>query len=395
MIFSFSNEQLIESGAVHTAQEISRQPAVWVETYHLIRSKTEEIDAFIKGILAKHQQVRVILSGAGTSSFIGHTILPYLQKITDGHVFSMESIATTDLVSNPGYFLKKNEPTILISFSRSGSSPESVASVELTEQLVDNSYHIVLTCSPEAKLAKKAEAQTNTLLLLLPPDANDQGFAMTASFTSMMLAALLIFDRNRLKELENVIELIAKLGKNIIAEKGKQIDEIAKVPFKKIVYLGSGVFSRLAQEAALKMLELTGGDIPVSFDSSLGFRHGPKSIMDADTLVVVFLSNHPYTRKYDLDILREISKEESKGKLVSISGSYDEEAEKLCDWFLYHEDVSSLGEEDVYLTFVHVLYAQILALEKSMLLGFLPDNPSPSGSVNRVVQGVTIYKFEP
>ena len=116
--------------------------------------------------------------------------------------------------------------------------------------------------------------------------------------------------------------------------------------------------------------------------------------MDADTLVVVFLSNHPYTRKYDLDILREISKEESKGKLVAISGSYDEEAEKLCDWFLYHEDVSSLGEEDVYLTFVHVLYAQILALEKSMLLGFLPDNPSPSGSVNRVVQGVTIYKFE-
>ncbi len=41
------------------------------------------------------------------------------------------------------------------------------------------------------------------------------------------------------------------------------------------------------------------------FDSPLGFRHGPKSVMDADTLAVVFVSADPYTRRYDLDIVAE------------------------------------------------------------------------------------------
>lgn len=36
--------------------------------------------------------------------------------------------------------------------------------------------------------------------------------------------------------------------------------------------------------------------------------------------MILFL---PYTRKYDLDMLREISKEESKGMVVAISGFYD------------------------------------------------------------------------
>ena len=70
--------------------------------------------------------------------------------------------------------------------------------------------------------------------------------------------------------------------------------------------LGSGPFVGLAHEAQLKILELAAGINATSWDSSMGYRHGPKSFVDEHTLVFDFVSNNPYTRQYDLDILDEI-----------------------------------------------------------------------------------------
>lgn len=48
----------------------------------------------------------------------------------------------------------------------------------------------------------------------------------------------------------------------------------------------------------------------------------------------------------------------------------------------------------MYITFIYILYGQILALYKSIALGITPDNPCPSGSVNRIVQGVTVHPYK-
>ena len=40
-----------------------------------------------------------------------------------------------------------------------------------------------------------------------------------------------------------------------------------------------------------------------------------------------------------------------------------------------------------------VLFAETLALTKSLSLGITPDNPCPTGEVNRVVKGVTLYPY--
>ncbi|MDL0415627.1 tagatose-6-phosphate ketose isomerase, partial [Clostridioides difficile] len=45
------------------------------------------------------------------------------------------------------------------------------------------------------------------------------------------------------------------------------------------------------------------------YDSPMGFRHGPKSFIDENTLVFEFVSNCLYTRKYDLDVLEEIKRD--------------------------------------------------------------------------------------
>lgn len=395
MLLGYTEEQLTKLGAIHTAKEIAQQPRLWEETYQIIKTQKPVIDRFFARIAERYESVRIIFTGAGTSAFIGETIAPYVKKITDAHRFSIESIATTNIVSNPLYYLQKEMPTLMISFARSGNSPESIAAVELGEQLIDDFYHIALTCNPAGELAKKTQGQAGGLLILMPEDANDLGFAMTGSFTCMLLSALLLFDRDHLEEKAEAIRYAAATGKQIVTEKQNRMFEIAHSSFAKIVYLGSGVFCGLAREASLKMLELTGGMIPVTYDSPLGFRHGPKSIIDDDTLVVLFLSSDEYTRKYDLDILRELKSEGTKTKLLAISDWDAGEIHGLCDWHVSNQKQRSYAGDDVYLSLPYIMYAQLLAWKKSLLLGFAPDNPSPSGSVNRVVQGVTIYPFHP
>jgi tagatose-6-phosphate ketose/aldose isomerase len=225
----------------------------------------------------------------------------------------------------------------------------------------------------------------------MPEEANDQSFAMTSSFTTMLLSVLLLFHVEQIHTWEKTIDDLIQAGYSIISENEKSLKELASSAFTKVVYLGSGVFEGLAREASLKLLELTGGMIPSSFDTSLGFRHGPKSILDKDTIVFVFLSGDSYTRKYDLDILEEIYRETNRGKVVAISSIKDAVAKTNCDLF-YHVNLPNIND-DILLSFPYILYAQTFAMYKSINLGFSPDNPSPSGVVNRVVKGVTIHPY--
>jgi tagatose-6-phosphate ketose/aldose isomerase len=48
---------------------------------------------------------------------------------------------------------------------------------------------------------------------------------------------------------------------------------------------------------------------------------------------------------------------------------------------------------DLELAPLFVLVAQSYALLQSLALGLTPDRPDPSGTVNRVVQGVTIHPW--
>jgi tagatose-6-phosphate ketose/aldose isomerase len=380
------------SGAVHTTREITQQPRLWNETFEIMLDHQHQLNQFIKKMKDKHSEVRVILTGAGTSAFVGETILPFIRKLAVHQGMTLECIATTDLVSNPNLYFDRDIPTMIISFARSGNSPESLAAVRLGEQLVKDFYGITFTCNKGGLLANHTKEKDHHVVIYMPEEANDQGFAMTSSFTTMLLSVLLLFQGERIHTLEKVIEDISKAGEEMIEAAKQELVPFAALPFTKVVYLGSGVFQGLARESSLKLLELTGGTVSSFFDSSLGFRHGPKSILDQETMVFIYLSCDPYTRAYDMDILKELYREDNRGKVIAISSVKDDEAESHCDVFL------SAGLEnvrdDIFLTFPYVIYAQLFAMYKSMDLGFSPDNPSPSGLVNRVVKGVTIYPYE-
>ncbi|XRG78259.1 SIS domain-containing protein [Rossellomorea sp. GAMAL-10_SWC] len=386
-----SEYERMNVGAGHTAKEIAQQPRLWNETKDILLFNRDRILTFLKSVKNKHDQLRIILTGAGTSAFVGDTVLPYLKQTVNNKKIVVESIATTNIVSNPYSYLSKDLPTIMISFARSGNSPESLAAIHLGEQVIDDFYGIVFTCNQDGLLAQKKKNDHNHLVIYMPEEANDQGFAMTSSFTTMLFSALLLFNIDQIHTWEKKVDELIQAGHSIISGSEQSIKQLANSSFQKVVYLGSGVFEGLAREASLKLLELTGGTIPSTFDTSLGFRHGPKSILDKDTVVFVFLSSNPYTRQYDLDILEEIYKETNRGKVVAISSLKDQVAEEYSDLF-YYVDLPKINE-DIFLTFPFILYAQTFAMYKSINLGFSPDNPSPLGVVNRVVKGVTIHPF--
>ncbi|MFP5105312.1 SIS domain-containing protein [Neobacillus sp. C211] len=388
-MFTLTQDKLLPLGASITTAEIKQQPDLWDETFALFTKKSIEIREFLQKLSSKHNRVRVIFTGAGTSAYVGETITPYLKEKVDEKQWELLSIPTTTLVSNPYQFLKADFPTLLVSFARSGNSPESVAAVQLAEQIVTDLYQLTITCSQDGKLATRAKDDENHLLLLMPKKSNDQGFAMTGSFTCMALTALLVFDPLSVGEKLAIVRTIRHMGESVI-NREDIIQKMIDTDFERIVYLGSASLEGLTREAQLKVLELTAGKISTSFDSSLGFRHGPKSFVNEKSLVFVFVSNHPYTRLYDLDLLQELKQDNIANYICAIA--VDGETNYDGETFSFGREAQDVP--DAYLALPFVMIGQTVSLLASIKVGNTPDTPSPSGTVNRVVKGVTIHEYK-
>ncbi len=97
------------------------------------------------------------------------------------------------------------------------------------------------------------------------------------------------------------------------------LEELVRARYQRVVYLGSGALKGLAREAALKMLELTDGRVIAAADSPLGFRHGPKTILNGQSLVVVFLCNDPHARRYDLDLIAELTRDAVAARVITVA----------------------------------------------------------------------------
>ena len=370
---------LTRSGAVWTAREIAQQPASWLRTQDLIREHAESIVDFLTPLLAR-TDLRIILTGAGSSAFIGECLAPLLLRQLGRRV---EAIATTDLLSGPTQYLQRDVPTLLVSFGRSGSSPESVAVVDLAERLLSECHQLVFTCNEQGTLYQRCRERPRSLAILLPPETHDQSFAMTSSFTAMMLAASLVFCGSESAH----VEQLARATSDLIAEHNAAMRTLAAESYSRVVYLGSNGFKALAREAALKLLELTDGKVVAAFDSPLGFRHGPKTIVTHDTLVFVFVSNDPYTRRYDLDLLRELRSDGQAGRIIAITAQPLDIATQADSVRVAH--LATAGDGELY--FPYIVCGQLYAFHRALALGNTPDQPSQTGTVTRVVHGVTIH----
>lgn len=369
-------------GGQYTAEEIAQQPALWDALADALEHAQARLDGFIGDWLGDPLR-RVIFTGAGSSGFIAEMVADHVNASFPADV---RAVHTTSLLTHPDLYLQRERPTLLVSFGRSGSSPESVAAVELVRDCVDETRFLDITCNAEGELARRGKGRADTCTLLMPPASCDRAFAMTSSLTCMLLAALATFDAAAWPRRLAQLRTVAALAREAQAQWEPALEALAASAHARVIYLGSGPLEGWSREAALKLLELTAGCVPAFANTPLGFRHGPKSLLDRDTLVVMVRSTRPLARRYERDLLDELRRDGVAGRVLSLGPALEGDADDVA------LPVPALP--DPWLAPLWLGFAQRYALRRSAALGFTPDNPFPSGTVNRVVQGVIIHPHD-
>ena len=369
-------------GARWTAEEVAQQPALWREVARAAATAPR-----VPADLLAREDLRVVLTGAGTSAFAGGLLAPALARALGRRV---DAVATTDVVPSPADAFADDVPTRLVSFARSGDSPESLAATRLADQLLTECHHLVVTCNPDGALARAHADVDRSTVLLMPPAADDRAFAMTSSLTCMTVATRLALDP---AVPADAVERVAAAAEQVLATAPARTRALAATAPARVVYLGSGALTALARESALKLLELTAGRVVAYADSPLGFRHGPKAVLDPTTLVVVLVSGDPHARRYDIDLVAELRAGLPAGHVVVVTGDAEDGDADGADgatWLVPGLE----GLDDAWRALPYVVHAQLLALQTSVHLGLTPDNPFPTGEVNRVVRGVTVHPYD-
>ena len=378
-----------------TFNEIHQQPAMWRKELKALLENQEEVSAFMHKYLTPDTDI--VLTGAGTSAFIGDALQPVMRGMWN----NVRSVATTDIITHANYLLNPEKPLLLVSFARSGNSPESVGAVNLANKLCKNVAHVYITCNKNGKLAKQANGENgdaalnggkdNILLLLLPEETDDKSLAMTSSFSTMLLTCLMLGHIDTLTDDIEMIEKTAKNAEAVIAEYEDKLKEIASRPFERGVFLGSGALKGIAEECHLKLQELTDGAVVCKFDSFLGFRHGPKAVVNSKSIVVYLMTEQEDVQRYERDLVKQVDANNTPvAQIIVIAGKAPELPDVKAD--LVVRMPYGPKENDFYGIVAYVLVGQLLGYYASLAHGLNPDAPSVSGNIHRVVEGVTIYE---
>jgi len=306
--------------------------------------------------------------GAGTSAFIGDIIVAGLEGAPLSH--RIRAVSSTDLVARPQAFLHGRNP-LVVSFGRSGNSSESIGTLDALDALAPTAPRLNITCNQDSTLSYRRTDATR--VIILPPETHDTGFAMTSSFSTMLLTALMLFSNGapsaqRLIRAADVFDQVQPLMQA----------SIGPAP-QRAVFLGTGAMTFAAREAALKVMELSAGRIPCLWDSVLGFRHGPKSFVNADTDIVVFGSAEFQVTKYERDLIEELKLQFPASRMTTIGPDMDID--------LYQPDGPVWAAPNA------ILYAQLAGALWAQSMGLNVDNPfEGQGTLTRVVSGVKLYE---
>ncbi|MDZ4095423.1 MAG: SIS domain-containing protein [Paracoccaceae bacterium] len=362
----------------HTFQEAMAQPAVWRSWAGALANQAAEISTWIRS----GEYDEIWFCGAGTSAFIGETLSTYLNGRPGRARY--RSVPTTDLVSCPRNYIRPGVKVLVVSFGRSGNSSETIGALDLLDRHAPDADRLNFTCNAGGVLAtRKAPGPGEQRLVLLPPETNDQALAMTSSYSTMLLSALACLDGHPPMPVADAIAQLSS-GAEAVLSQSLALARAAggKTP-SRAVFLGSGVLQGAAHESALKVLELSAGAIPTLWDSTLGFRHGPKAVVDANTRVHVLVSGDPHTRRYDMDAANEIKAQFGSGSVLILGPDQGQ----------VNLHVPMVGN-DAWTAVLYVVAAQIQAIVWSESLGLNIDNPFSGGTVRRVVEGVTLYPLD-
>ena len=393
-ILDLPEQERMERGLEHTPREIWQQPDTWNNTYRRCQDHHAELNDVLRraGIgRGSTSSPTVYLVGAGTSDYTGRALAPLLRGRWGCDVWPVPS--TTLLTEFEEFHLPGRE-YLWISFSRSGESPEGVA---LLEQALDRHReirHLVITCNQQGTMAQLCARYPDRAVALVLDDAvNDRGLAMTSSFSNMVLAGQCVGNLEELEEFGEVVEQMAETGRQFLPTAAGAAAAITSLGCMRACFVGAGALRAVADESALKVVELSAGRVTTLAETPLGLRHGPMSSLDSQTLFVAFLSSDPRRRGYELDLLREIDRKRLGRVRAVVTARGDDEMASLADYSLSLNCAAGVPNHcaDHYRPALDVMLGQLIGLFASMQYGLKPDQPSPGGTITRVVAPIKLY----
>lgn len=374
-----------EAGYADTLREILQQPQTWQGTAELV-NQPEVARIFAHALASK--PTHIVLTGSGSSMYIGESIAPTLQA---GLGIPVQAIAAGTLLTHWRGVLPPGSG-LLVSLARSGDSPESCGVVSRLLDEAPEWRHLVITCNAKGKLATLYRDEQRVDVVVLDERTNDRSLVMTSSFSNLLLAGSgLLHDTAGALRLDAQAPLSENV-RRVFDHHGDAIAAIAQRDMTSAVYLGSGGGIGVAHEAALKMLEMTGGKVITLAETFLGLRHGPMSAVHPGTLIVAFLSSDATVRGYEIDLLRELSRKGlGLGKLIVGEGIPADLLDDR-DVAIELEGLAPYGELPTLLA--DVVVGQLLAFFRCLQLGDTPDTPS-QGVLTRVVGEFVIHGATP
>jgi tagatose-6-phosphate ketose/aldose isomerase len=368
-------------GYRHTIREICQQPATWPET-------ALEMKGFRDGIAESLADGRrIILTGSGSSQYAGECAAPALQRDLRRPV---EVQGGGELLLRPAV-LVSDEPTLVVSLARSGESPESVAVVRQLLETGPLTTHLVLTCNAKGKLAREFAGEARVRVVSLSEVVHDRSLVMTSSFTNLALSARFLGWIDRADEFVALAGRLDSAARRLLTTWPDRLGEFVSGSIDRIVFLGGGCRYAAAREAALKLLEMTGGKVATMAETYLGLRHGPMCFVNERTLLVCFLSSDPLIRAYERDLILELdAKRLGARKLVA---GIEDPGAGLCGGadLTVAYDLPGGDVEDADLALLDVMIAQILGFHRCREEGLQPDSPSEEGIISRVVGDFRIH----
>jgi tagatose-6-phosphate ketose/aldose isomerase len=390
MLLDLPVEEKVERGLEHTPREIWQQPDTWKKTYQRCEEKKAELNDVLRraGIgRGNTSSPTVYLVGAGTSDYTGRALAPLFRQRWSCEVWAIPS---TTLLTEFEEFHRPGKEYLWISFSRSGESPEGVA---LLEQALDRHReirHLVITCNPLGPMAQICSRHPDRALALVLDEAvNDRGLAMTSSFSNMVLAGQCLGHLEDLAQFGEVIEGMSTAGRKFLPSAAEAAAAITLLGCTRACFVGAGVLRAVADESALKVVELSAGKVTTLAETPLGLRHGPLSSLDGQTLFVAFLSSDSRRRGYELDLLREIDRKHLGRVRAVVTKRPGDDVASLVDYCLPLDCGANFPDQ--YRPALDVMLSQLIGLFASMRCGLKPDQPSPSGTITRVVAPIKLY----
>lgn len=290
-------------------------------TYHEIYKQPESFEAAYQAFKESYELLEevwaepveeVIFTGCGTSFYLAQSAAFAFSSCSKT---SSRAVCCSELYYYPDHYVK-GKRVLLIPITRKSVTTEVRRAVERL-RIRPGVRTLSITCDDGSHVYND--------YVLLSPKARENSVVMTRTFTSMLYLAVLLalYAGGRQKEIEEL---------NGYGEKAEQFlrradDLAAKILGDRsgltlFVTLGQGIYYGVANECMNKMKEM--GIANSEAYHTLEYRHGPMSLVDGHTLIILFSSEE--TREEDRRLLKEMKGYGAVTAVVGIDAESDIDA---------------------------------------------------------------------